>query len=104
MFLFAKNLQEDYDFTLQGIRDGVITPERLDEAVARVLGLKAALRLHKPYPMPTVETAHRVVGCNEHSQWAQECADKAITLIKEETGVLPLSTAKSKRILTVLSH
>lgn len=31
---------------LKGIEEGIITPERLDEAVTRVLALKAALGLH----------------------------------------------------------
>lgn len=42
MFLFARNLEEDYGFMLQGIKDGIITPERLDEAVTRILATKAA--------------------------------------------------------------
>ena len=43
MFLFARNLEEDYGFMLQGIRDGIITPQRLDEAVTRILATKAVL-------------------------------------------------------------
>lgn len=39
MFLFARNLEEDYGFMLQGIKDGIITPERLDEAVTRILAI-----------------------------------------------------------------
>ena len=46
MFLFTRNLEEDYGFMLAGCHDGTITPERLDAAVSRVLGLKAALGLH----------------------------------------------------------
>ena len=47
MFLFARNLEEDYQFMLDGIKEGIITPERLDEAVTRILAVKAALGLHK---------------------------------------------------------
>lgn len=99
MFLFARNLEEDYGFMLQGIRDGIITPERLDEAVTRILATKAALGLHRKLPELDVEKARQVVGCAEHQAWAEECADKAITLVKEQPGVLPLTPQRYPRVL-----
>lgn len=99
MFLFARNLQEDYSFMLEGIKEGVITRERLDEAVTRILAVKAALGLNKRDLAVDLEEAKRVVGCSQHKAWARECADKAITLVKEQRGVLPLSREKYKRIL-----
>ncbi len=99
VFLFTRNLEEDYAFMLEGINDGTITPERLDEAVARILGLKAALGLHKKPTLPTLENARSVIGCDEHKAWARECAEKAITLVKEQKDVLPLDTNKYKKIL-----
>ena len=48
MFLFTINLKEDYEFMLKSVHDGIISPERLDEAVRRILALKAALNLDKP--------------------------------------------------------
>lgn len=99
MFLFARNLQEDYGFMLEGIRKGVITPERLDEAVTRILATKAALGLHHGAPQADDETARQIVGCRQHQAWAEECADKGITLVKEQKGVLPLSPARYRRVL-----
>ena len=99
MFLFTRNMAEDFQYMVRGYEAGVITPERLDEAVARVLALKAALGLHKEHPLPTVENARAVVGCAEHRQWATQCADHAITLVKEQKGVLPLSAKKTPRVL-----
>lgn len=85
---------------MAGVADGTITPERLDAAGARVLGLKAALKLHER-PAPTLEAARASVGPEEHQAWSKECADKAITLVKEEEGVLPLTPDKYKRVLFV---
>ena len=59
MFLFTKNLAEDFEFMCKGVEEGVITKERLDEAVVRVLALKAALDLNKPRTLPTLESALR---------------------------------------------
>ena len=99
MFLFARNLEEDYGFMLQGIKDGIITPERLDEAVTRVLATKAALGLNKKALELSEEKAKKIVGCKEHHEWAEECADKAITLVKEQPGVLPITPERYPRIL-----
>jgi len=99
MFLFARNLEEDFSFMLDGIRNGIITPERLDEAVTRILATKAALKLHRQIPEICPENAKTIIGSMEHLAWAKECADKSITLVKEQEGVLPLSIKKYRKIL-----
>lgn len=98
MFLFSRNLEEDYNYMVQGVKSGVITSERLDEAVMRILGLKAALNLQTKEP-PALQDAKRLIGCAEHRQWARECADRAVTLVKEEKGVLPFTPDKYKKVL-----
>ena len=99
MFLFARNLEEDYGFMLEGIRRGTITPDRLNEAVTRILAVKAALGLHRGVAEPDISEAQKVIGCPQHHAWAEECADKAITLVKEQPGILPLTLEKYHRIL-----
>lgn len=98
MCLFTKNLKEDYEAMKAGIADGVITPRRLHDALTRILALKASLGLHHPAEM-TMESAGAVVGNAQFAQWARECADQAITLVKEEEGVLPLNAKKTPRVL-----
>ncbi len=99
MFLFTRNLADDVGYMRAGLERGILTPERLDEAVTRILALKAALGLHKQRQLPTLDSAKAVVGSAEHKLWAKECADKAVTLVKEEPGVLPISPAKYPRVL-----
>ena len=99
MMLFNKNLKEDFGYMMAGVRNGIITAERLDEAVTRVLAVKAALGLNAKRPMPDATQAKEIVGCPEHLSWSAECAEKAITLVKEEAGVLPLTPEKYPRIL-----
>lgn len=99
MFLFARNLEEDFGFMLDGIRNGIITPERLDEAVTRILATKAALGLHRSSPTLSLEAARSTIGCATHLAWAEECADKAITLVKEQPGMLPITPKRYPKIL-----
>ena len=98
IFLFNRNIAEDLEYMQAGVKDGIISRERLDEAVTRILALKAALGLHRQREDIDADEALSIVGCEEHKNWAREIADQAITLVKEEKGVLPLDPAK-KRIL-----
>ena len=99
MFLFTKNLEEDFEFMKKGVADGVITSQRLNQAVTRILALKASLKLHTKNNLPDVERAKNIVGCAEHKAVSGEVAEQSITLVKEEKGVLPISPDKYKRIL-----
>lgn len=103
MFLFTKNLEEDISFMEKGYKEGIITDERLNDAVIKILALKASLKLHIKQKegklVPALDFARGIVGNDKYISWSKECADKAITLVKEEKGVLPLSKEKYKRIL-----
>lgn len=103
VFLFTRNLEEDFRYMRDGLKSGILTEERLTEAARNVLALKAALQLHRKKAqgtlVPWVETADKILNCPEHRAWAAECADGAITLVKQEEGVLPLSPAKTRRVL-----
>ncbi len=103
MFLFTVNQEEDYQYMLEGIRNGIITPERLDEAVSRILALKASLHLPEKQAegslVPPFNKAMEVIGNHQFETWARECADHAITLVKNKENLLPIDSKKTKRIL-----
>ena len=102
VLLFAIDYAEDVQSVLDGISNGVLTEARVDEAVTRVLALKASLGLHTATPaelVPGVE-AFTALPLAEDRAWALESADAAITLVKNlQPGVLPLNPAKHKRVL-----
>ncbi len=96
LFLFSLDLPTDFQYMLDGIRDGVITPERLDNAVRRVLALKAAVGLHRESAADDVD---REAVRAKHREWALECARDAVTLVKDLDDTLPLDPEKHRRIL-----
>ena len=98
VFLFNKNFDEDYKFMLQGVRDGVITQERLDDAVTRILALKASLGLHKKTLDQLVPPSDDIIGCQQFKDWARKVADEAITLVKDTQNLLPVSPEKYPRV------
>jgi beta-N-acetylhexosaminidase len=100
MFLFFQNADEDFRAMLDGYRNGVITAERLQEALERILGLKAALGLHETprealVPGPEALT---VVGSTAHRAVAAAIADKTVTLVKDTQHNLPLRPETHRRI------
>lgn len=102
MFLFNKELHEDYEFMKAGYENDIITEERLDEAITRILAMKAALGLHRAQKQGTLvpdKAALSVLQCKEHEQLAAKCADDAITLVKDTQQLLPISPIKEKRVL-----
>jgi len=101
MFLFNRNIKEDYQFMLKGIQTGILTLERVDEAVTKVLALKASLGLHVQKEQGTLvpsEVELSILQCKEHKDWAKECADQSVTLVKDTQKLLPISAEKYNRV------
>jgi len=100
MFLFFRIPEEDFGYMLEGYRSGVITEVRLQEALERILGLKASLGLHETARDELVPgpEALAVVGSAAHHHVAAEIADKTVTLIKDTQTNLPLRPETHRRI------
>lgn len=101
IILFNKDLDEDIRYVKQGVTDGRISKERLDEAVTRILALKASLKLHKKQltgRLVPPEEAMNVIGCETHKKWAKEVADASVTLVKDTQHLLPISPEKYPRV------
>nr|WP_231505566.1 glycoside hydrolase family 3 N-terminal domain-containing protein [Bacillus sp. EB01] len=101
MFLFFNDIDEDYNFMLNGYKNGVITEERLQDALERILGLKASLGLHKAQQeggLLRTRDDLKVVGSEDHIERAKAAADKGITLVKNTLDQLPIRPETHKRI------
>ncbi len=96
MFLFNKDYDEDYSFMMDGYRSGLLTEERLEEAVKTILATKASMGMHKSDNFPL---DNDFIGCDEHLEWAHQCADRAVTLVKDTQDLLPLDRDRHHRVL-----
>lgn len=102
MLLFNKDYQEDLEFMKKGYEKGVLSEKRLNEAITRILATKAALRLHEKKinkKLAPEKESLSVIGCSKHQEWAWECAQKAVTLVKDTQSLLPINPQKHKRVL-----
>lgn len=105
MFLFFNDPDEDYNTMLQAYQNGIISQERMEEALTRILGLKAHMGLHKKTKedlVPQPETAEAVIGKDEYKEMQKEISREAITLVKyKDKDVLPITPQRYKRIMIV---
>lgn len=84
-----------YDLLLEAVRKGEVPMSRIDDAVSRILVLKYRVGLFdQAYPEPA---ARPLFGKPEYQALALEAAREAMTLLKNQNGVLPL--AKNTKVL-----
>ncbi len=98
MILFSDNPVQDMAYVREALASGILSRQRLNEAVTRVLGLKAALGLHSP--KARVSTAF-ATPANVAS--AQKITQRAPTLVKDTQKLLPLSLTRHRRILMFIT-
>lgn len=104
MFLFSRNPARDMDLMMRGLREGRLSEARLYEAVTRILGLKAALGLHRrnvAERLPDLETVRPKLRTPDHLATAREALGRSVTLVKDVAGLLPLDPARHRRVVVI---
>lgn len=105
MFLFFNDPDEDFAAMLDAYRTGVISEDRMTEALTRILGLKAAMGLNKKAKealCPSDDVLHAALNNPEFKAVAPAVSKDALTLVKyKQPGVLPLTPEKAKRVMIV---
>ena len=105
MFLFFNDPQEDFDTMLNAYRTGIISEERMVEALTRILGLKAAKGMHKKSLEELCGTDEELVAALQNPEFwavAPAISKDCLTLVKyKDEGVLPLDPNKTKRVMIV---
>ena len=105
MFLFFNDPAEDFATMLNAYKTGVISKERMEEALTRILGLKAAMGLNKKAKedlCPEADGLNAVLHDPVYGAYSAQISRDCLTLVKyKDEGVLPLSPEKTKRIMIV---
>ncbi len=105
MFLFFNDPDEDFATMLNAYRTGIISEDRMVEALTRILGLKAAKGMHKKSQEELCgsdEALTEALQNEEYKAVAPAIARDALTLVKyKDEGVLPLNPEKTRRIMIV---
>ena len=81
-----------YEALYDAVLCGKVSLERLNEAVTRILRLKAASRLfEEEQPQTSHDVLVQTLYSSSHRELALQAARESLTLIKNDTNVLPLS-------------
>lgn len=98
MILFSNDLDRDLEAIKAALAEGTLSAARIEEALLRVLGLKAALGLHKPAPETRAVSNLRTSRAVET---ATEAFQRAPTLVKDVQNIFPLSSERHRKVLFV---
>lgn len=91
----------------EGLRDGRLTEARLEEACLRILGLKAALGLHrKPVSerIATLDEAREALASAGHVATSEEVARRSVTLVKRQDALLPIDATRYPRVVVIADY
>lgn len=96
VILFSDEPEADIARIEAALADGRLTEARLEEAMIRVLGLKAALGLHRTGREPADRAR---LFDPKNTATAKAITARAPTLVKDVQGLLPLSPDRHRRVL-----
>ena len=89
MLLIPPDLEAAYQAILKAVQSGEIPPSRVDESVLKILRVKASLGLNKAR-LVDLSALDSKIGVPQNVALAQEMADAAITLVRQNGAALPI--------------
>lgn len=93
MVLGNLDVVEDFELLLDAVESGEIAASRIEDAVRRILAVKASIGLHRGAPRTGVPNTA------EELAWRDEIAARSVTLVKDTQSLLPLSADRHPRCL-----
>lgn len=96
--------KESIEAVMQAVRNGEISEERIDQSVRRILKLKSKkLGSQSVVQKPQAEEDRisERIGRKDYAEVARKVAQRAVTLVQDDQGVLPLDSRKQPRIFVL---
>jgi beta-N-acetylhexosaminidase len=100
VLLMPKRAEDAINAVVAAVLKGRISRQRIDESCARVLAAKIRLGLNKKR-LVNLESIAEVVGSPEAELRAQQVADRALTLVKDNKDSLPLRHPESTCLIVL---
>src|SRR5262249_5062544 len=91
VILWPTDLDGAFHGIVNAVKRGEIPESRIDKSVEKILEMKAAVGLDRARMVDLEQVAHRV-SRQEDLDFAQHVADDAMTLVRDNGKVLPLSS------------
>ncbi len=100
VLLMSPRPEQAIQGVLQAIQSGRLSEERVRESVAKVLAAKVRLGLHKQR-LVEVELVSEQVDSPAFAESAQHVADRAVTLLRNPAGLVPLRDPSQSCVLAL---
>lgn len=97
--LMPPDLDAAIDGVLEAVRSGRLTEQRIDESVLRILKLKYERGI-VAHPLVNEHRIDNVVGTEKNREAVQRVTDRSTTLLRDDAGLLPLSSGTGKVLVT----
>ena len=92
MVMIPSDYREFIRLLTELVEEGVVPESRIDDAVRRILRVKADMGLLEEGVQPLADRSlHEVFGSAEHREVARDAVRRSLVLLKNEAGTLPLS-------------
>src|SRR5258706_459805 len=91
VIMMPTDLDGAFHAVIDAVTSGEIPESRIDESVRKILEMKAAVGLDKNRLVDLDQVA-ALTGKPEDIAFGQEVADKAVTLVRDNTNLLPLKS------------
>ncbi len=88
----------------EAVRSGEISLERIEESVRRILALKERFGILQDVAPADPEVAYSIVSDAEKAALAREIAEKAVTIVRNHDGLLPIRLAPGDTLTGVTMH
>lgn len=95
--LKSPNIDRAIEAVKEAVQSGRIPQSRIDESVRRILDAKSRVS----FAVGTQEEVFRILDSQQHRDKSDEIATRALTLLREEPGLMPIGKGKGVVILTV---
>ena len=97
MAMAPNTYKQFYESLLELVHEGRVPQSRIDDAVTRILRVKAAIGLlDKNRSQLADRSLHKSFGSAEHRAVARDAVRKSLVLLKNENDVLPLAKSASR--------
>src|SRR5688572_93070 len=95
--LKSPNIDRAIAAVKEAVQSGRIPEARIDESVRRILDAKSRVS----FKVGTQQEIFRILDAQQHRDKSDQIATRALTLLREEPGLLPIRKGQSVVILTV---
>jgi len=99
VLLMPLGVEQAIETVSAAVESGRITEARIDASVRRILEAKARLGLQRQREVDLL-AVERTVGTREHQQVAEAVAERSITLVRDERGLVPMADP-ARRVLSI---